>query len=246
MAVLVLNRSVYLSASCQEHNVGIDGVTEEDRMQALVRDVASILAKTSLTVYLNKPEWTLAQVVADSNSKKPDLHLALHSNSGKGLASGTETWCYGVVGTKSAEFGVLLQISLVGVLGLPDRGIKDGTVPGNRLAEIVQVKATSALTEIFFHDSARDVARFKERRQAVVEAVAREVCGWLDVEYPKVVEAITTQAPWVPDKAKIHVGSTTVEGVMIDEKVYAPVRALLDAMERRLTWDDATKTVTII
>jgi hypothetical protein len=145
-----------------------------------------------------------------------------------------------LTGTKSAEFGQRLQKALVENLKLPDRGIKDGTVPGSRLAEVVQTKATAVLTELFFHDNTGDIARFKERRLAVMEAIARVVCEWFGIKYSKPV----TLMPML-DKLKIYVGDVTLEGFLIDNQAYAPVRALIEAMERKVNWDSVSKTVTI-
>lgn len=175
--------SVYLSASCQEKNIGIDGVSEENRMQALAKVVAIDLRKLGVKVLLNDPHWTLSQVIVDSNTKKTDLHLALHSNAGKekNTGSGTETWCFGLRGTKSAAFGKKLQSAVVNVLELPDRGIKNGAEPDHRLGEIVNVFATSVLIELFFHDNAKDVARYKERASLVAAAITKTVADWFGV-----------------------------------------------------------------
>jgi len=177
--------SVYLSGSAQEHNAGVDGIIEEDRMQALVKDIAIILRAAGIIVYVNDPNWTLKQIIADSNNKVPNLHLALHSNAG-GAGTGTETWCYKKAGTKSSIFGKALQIALVSTLGLHDRGIKDATIDNN-IGEVLNTHATAVLTELFFHDNMADITRFTERRQAVVEAIANVVLQWFGIkqEVPK-------------------------------------------------------------
>jgi|GEM_PF-1139081 len=48
-----------------------------------------------------------------------------------------------------------------------------------------------------------------------------------------------------PPAPKIRVGNTELEGVMIDGRVYAPVRALIDALNYRVDWDETTRTVNI-
>lgn len=174
---------VYLSPSVQEGNFAVDGITEEDRMQALARDVAVLLRTAGIEVFLNDPSWTLAKIVADSNNRKPDLHVALHTNAGGG--TGTETWSYKTTGTRSSEFGQLLQGALVDALELTDRGVKDATIKGYRWADAYDTDATAVLAELFFHDNAGDLARFNERREKVVYAIAGAICEWFGLAHPK-------------------------------------------------------------
>ena len=166
--------SIYLSASTQEKNIGADGIPEETRMQALARDIAPLLQTRSVLVYLNKPEYSLAQIIYNSNAKKPDLHLALHSNAGGG--SGTETWTYKLEGTKSVLFGKQLQKTVAGVLGLPDRGVRDGFAAS--LGEIVGTDATAVLCELFFHDNLSDIKAFNAKRAELINAIVEVTCNW--------------------------------------------------------------------
>lgn len=221
--------SVYLSASSQESNLGIDGVSEEARMNVLVRDVGNILASRGVKVYYNDPAWGLSKIVSDSNAKQPDLHIAVHTNAGGG--TGTETWCYGISGTNSAAFGSKLQAALVGTLELRDRGIKDSSVHGFRWAEVVNTNATSVLTEVFFHDNAEDVKRYKQRYQRVVAAMADAVSEWFDLS--------------TPSQVQILAGGTTIDAVMIDNRSYAPVRQLAEALGHTVEWIESTKTVVV-
>lgn len=225
--------SVYLSASCQEKNIGVDGVTEEDRMQALAKNVAAFLRPAGIAVFLNKPEWSLSQIVADSNARKPDLHVALHSNAGGG--SGTETWCSGLTDSQSAAFGRKLQAALVQTLKLSDRGIRDATRPGYRWDEVCKTKAVSVLTEIFFHDFPTDVQRFYDRQQAVTAAIASVICDWFGVRlHPQ-------QTPAAKDgfaSVEIHVLEQVIAGIMVGGRAYAPVRELAKALGKQVRWDE--------
>jgi N-acetylmuramoyl-L-alanine amidase len=176
--------SVYLSGSCQEKNIGIDGMPEEMRMQAIVDDASILLKAKGVTVYRNNPAWDLGTVISDSNSKKPDLHVALHSNAGGG--SGVETWTYRTAGTNSAAFGAKLQAAVVKAIGLKDRGIKDATI--GKISEVTKTDATAVLIELFFHDNATDVYTFNAKRQAVIDAIVRTILEWFSInqatDYP--------------------------------------------------------------
>lgn len=221
--------SIYLSPSTQQNNIGVDGVSEEVRMNALARDVGALLTRRGITVYYNNPNWTLDQIISDSNAKNPDLHLSIHSNAGGG--SGTETWCYGISGTNSAAFGSRLQAALAGALELPDRGIKDSTVPGFRWAEVVRVTATSVLTEVYFHDNAADILRFNQRRNSVVQAMAGIISEWFDLAEPPTI--------------KIRAGGQVFDAVIIGSRSYAQVRQLAEALGHTVIWDEATRTVIV-
>lgn len=76
-------KSIYLSPSTQENNVGAGSYgTEEQRMNQVADVIQKVLERHGVRVYRNKPEWPLSQVVVDSNAKKPDVHFAVHSNAG--------------------------------------------------------------------------------------------------------------------------------------------------------------------
>ena len=75
-------KSIYLSPSTQENNVGAGNYgTEEQRMNEIM-DLIENQLRGHYILYRNRPNMTLQQVVADSNAKNPDLHFALHSNAG--------------------------------------------------------------------------------------------------------------------------------------------------------------------
>ncbi len=170
--------SVYLSGSVQEKNATVlPGKTEESIMQEFARNIAlAIQRKTDqIEIYLNQPEWTLDQVIADSNRRKPDLHVALHSNAGGG--TGTETWAW-PAGTNSFAFAILLQDKVVDALGLPDRGVKDG----RHLAEVKKTNSTAVLMEVFFHDNLSDMATFRANYEAVRDAARDAVIEWFGIK----------------------------------------------------------------
>jgi N-acetylmuramoyl-L-alanine amidase len=76
-----MSKIVYLSPSTQEKNIGAGNFgTEEYRMGLICNITEKVLKCHGVTVYRNKPEMTLAQVVIDSNKKNPDIHFAIHSN----------------------------------------------------------------------------------------------------------------------------------------------------------------------
>jgi N-acetylmuramoyl-L-alanine amidase len=168
--------TLYLSGSVQEHNQTVIGKSEEVIMQEFARNIGLAIQRRTdqIDIHLNRPEMTLAEVIADSNNRHPDLHLALHSNAGGG--NGTETWAW-PPGTNSYAFATLLQGKVVAALGLPDRGVKDG----RHLAEVGKTNSTAVLIEVFFHDNESDMARFRERYAEVRDAIAEAVIEWFGI-----------------------------------------------------------------
>ena len=69
---------VYLSPSLQEWNLGYGNYgTEEERMNQIADIVAYELQRHGLSVARNRPEMSLAEVVAESNSLNPRVHVAV-------------------------------------------------------------------------------------------------------------------------------------------------------------------------
>lgn len=159
--------AAYWSPSVQEWNPTVDGSNEEANMQKLV-DTVLTAWPLNIRAYRNKPEWTLKEVVRDSNRKltKTDLHFAVHTNAGKG--SGVEVYC-NMKNAKGKALAEQLSKDLSEVLGIPNRGAKDGM----HLYEIKCTKATTVLVEVCFHDNANDMAKLKSKWTPVA-AVLRQ------------------------------------------------------------------------
>ena len=90
-------KSVYLSPSTQENNIGYgDYGTEEERMQQVCDVVQEELLRHGITVFRNTPDMTLNQVVADSNQKiRPSIlrYIVTRVQEGRGVrCSVISTW----------------------------------------------------------------------------------------------------------------------------------------------------------
>lgn len=87
-------------------------------------------------------------------------------------------------------------------------------------------------------DLLRQYAIKPERVLGHKEVSATDCPGSLDVV---AIRALLTKSP----PPKIRIGGTEIEGVMIDDRVYAPVRDLINAFNYRIDWDGETRTVNI-
>lgn len=150
-----MSKSIYLSPSTQENNVGAGNYgTEEKRMNEIADITEKELKRHGVVVFRNKPEMSLTQVVADSNSKKPDLHFAIHSNAGGGR--GCEVFCY-KFGSTGEAFARSIYNNLAQLTPVKDRGVFQGYNyygTGKHMYEVTYTNCPAALVEVDFHDSA--------------------------------------------------------------------------------------------
>jgi len=149
-----MSKSVYLSPSTQENNIGAGNYgTEESRMNEIADITEKELKRHGVTVYRNTPNMTLTQVVTDSNNKKPDIHFAIHSNAGGGR--GCEVFCY-KFGCAGEAFARSIYNNLSGLTPTTDRGVFQGYNfygTGKHMYEVTYTNAPAALVEVDFHDS---------------------------------------------------------------------------------------------
>jgi len=185
-----MSKSVYLSPSTQEGNIGAAGYgTEEKRMNQVCDVTQKILEAHGLKTYRNKPEMTLKQLVADSNSKNPDIHLAIHSNAGgssnAGRARGAEIYCYRF-GGEGEKLARAIYNRLSPITPSSDRGVKESHSHfglGKPLYETAYTSAPAALVEIAFHDNADDSKWIMANISVIGTTLARGVLDYFGIGY---------------------------------------------------------------
>lgn len=172
-----MSKVIYLSPSTQENNVGVENYgTEEKRMNQVADVVEKVLLNHGLVVYRNKPEWTLQKVVQDSNSKKPDLHFAIHSNAGGGRGGEVFAYASGGEGEKAAR---AIYSELEPLTPTSDRGVKYNP----KLYELNSTNAPAALVEIAFHDSSEDTKWIIDNIEGIGIVLAKGVLKYLGIAY---------------------------------------------------------------
>lgn len=203
-----MSKSVYLSPSTQESNMGTgDYGTEEGRMNQVADVTERVLKEHGITVYRNKPEMTLSQVVADSNSRKPDIHFAIHSNAGGGR--GCEVYChkFGGNGEKLAK-AVYSELSPLTPTG--DRGVHEGYNfygPGKHMYELAYTNSPAALVETAFHDNQSDAQWIINNLEDIGIALAKGVLDYFGIQYVP-----TTQKPETNAKCyRVQIGAYNIK-----------------------------------
>ena len=168
---------VYLSPSLQEHNVGFgDYGTEIQRMNDVADVVQGELNRHGVVTYRNRPEWSLSQVVNDSNEKDPDLYFAIHSNAGGGR--GCEVYAYSP-GGDGERAAISVYEELEPLTPSQDRGVKFN--PG--LYELRGTTATAILIEVAFHDNPEDAAWIVNNIEGIGIAIAKGILKYFGISY---------------------------------------------------------------
>lgn len=174
--------TIYISPSTQERNVGYGKYgTEEARMNQIADVVCKYLDDTDIVYYRNDPRMTLSHVINDSNSKKPDVHLAIHSNAGGG--TGAECWVYDLSG-EHYKFAKIIYGKISAITPMKDRGIKVGT----HLGELRSTKAPACLIEIAFHDRKEDAEWIINNITLIGTELAKGICEYFNVKPKQKVE----------------------------------------------------------
>lgn len=192
-----MSKSVYLSPSTQEHNISYGNYgTEEERMNQIADVTQRVLKSHGVEVHRNKPEWSLAQVVNDSNQVKPDLHFAIHSNAGGGRGSEVFAYAAGGNGEKAAK---AIYSEIEPLTPTSDRGVKFNP----SLYELRNTNAPAALVEIAFHDNAEDATWIVNNIETIGVALAKGVLKYFAIPY----EAPIIEAPAPSKLYRVQVGA---------------------------------------
>jgi N-acetylmuramoyl-L-alanine amidase len=192
-----MGKSVYLSPSTQEHNIGAGNYgTEEMRMNQVADVTQRELLRHGVTVYRNKPEMTLTQVINNSNAKKPDLHQAIHSNASSGKARGCEVFCYKFGCGLGETLARNVYTELEPLTPTADHGVKQGKDfygPGKNMAEVANTNAPAALVEIAFHDNPDDAIWIVTHIEIIGIAIAKANLKTLEIPYQPIQNDISKQ-----------------------------------------------------
>jgi len=163
------------------------------------------------------------------NSVPSDIVIAIHFNSSVyKTAHGIET-LYSTLNSFSNEskyLAELIQEELINATGLTDRGVK---VVNSGVGVIKKIKRPTVLTENGFISNNEEYvwATNPDKIKILAEAHTKAICRYFGIEYKKKVEY-----PVV----KIKVNNTEIEGLIINDISYAPVRLLLENLDKTVKW----------
>jgi N-acetylmuramoyl-L-alanine amidase len=179
-------KSVYLSPSTQENNVGAGSYGTEEKRCNMIGDITEkILKNHGVKVYRNSPSMSLSKVVSDSNSKGANIHFAIHTNAYNKKARGCEIFChkFGGSGEKLAR-KVYSKVSAL--TPTSDRGVKQGYNfygSGKHMYELAYTKAPASLVEVAFHDNASDAKWIINNIEPIGTAIAKGILEYFGISY---------------------------------------------------------------
>lgn len=182
--------SVYLAPSCQMANIGkVPGYVEAVYCNKIADEAEPILKRHGVTVYRCGMTWKLDKVVKDSNAKRPDIHLGIHTNgSSNGKATGSVTFChkYGGNGEKLAK---LVQEEIEKISPFKGRGVKEGYRAYLKkgkyypMYELAYTNAPAALVEVGFHDNQEECTWIVNNIKEIGKALAKAVLKYFGIAY---------------------------------------------------------------
>lgn len=148
---------LFISPSSQDANKGLSGAyVEEVQMNKIADILIPELIRHGIVVGRNSKTGDYNTHVADSNSFKPDYHIAIHSNAtGKPTNTtirGCEMFCHKPLEplNKGTQMATAIYNEVVAIMTVKGRGIKDGTAT---MSEIKYTTAPACLIEIDYHDN---------------------------------------------------------------------------------------------
>jgi len=184
-------KSVYLSPSTQEKNIGYGNYgTEEYRANQIADITEKILKEYGITVYRNKPEMTLTQVVTDSNNKNPIIHFAIHTNANAGKSRGCEVFCHKSTG-EGHRLAKEIYTKISNLTPSSDRGIKQGHNfygQGKHMYELYSTNSPAALVEVAFHDNKDDSEWIIENIEKIGIELAKGILVYFGITYKEKAE----------------------------------------------------------
>lgn len=170
---------IYISASTQENNKGLDPFTTEEKEMNLIADnLIPLLAKDGrFTTKRNLMSMDPYQCASDSNDFLAELHVAIHSNAGGGV--GTEVFTFGP-NTNSEKLGKALYNQIAPLSPGNDRGVKYNP----KLIEVGNlVHATSCLIELDFHDNTAGARWIAGNHLSIAQALYKGICDYMGYKY---------------------------------------------------------------
>jgi len=165
-----------------------------------------------------------------ANDWEADLFISVHCNSaGDQRAKGFGVWTTPgeTASDKLAQF--ILDEYAKAFPDLVSRSCKEAN-----FYVLKRTRCPAVLVETaFISNPVEEVLLTSENFQLrAAQAIAHGVLKYSGLQLP-------------PTAPRIKVGDVIFNGIMVDDRVYGPVRALAEALERKVTWDQKQKLVKI-
>ena len=174
---------IYLSPSLQEFNPYSGGGNEEYYMNLIADAMEPYLTASGIEFDRNKPDMSLSQAIADSNSDNYDLHLAIHSNASPtgsvGQNTGADIYYY-PTSVNGKRFAETIQNNYRSAYREPDN---IDVIPTTSLAEVRRTKAPSVLIEVAYHDNPTEAQWIRDNIDNIARSLSQAVAQYLNVPF---------------------------------------------------------------
>lgn len=191
----------------------------------------------------------LSERAAVANRLGASLFVSPHCNAGGG--TGFESYIY----TKAGEATAAIQNAIHGELAayMAQHGIRDRGKKRANYAVLRETRMAAVLLELAFIDNEHDNRLLRDDGflRGAAAAAARGIAKALGLRRKaasptasKVTQA-ASQKPAEVQKCTIVFGDRKMEGIIYEDRSYAPVRALAEALGLKVEWDARTKSVHI-
>lgn len=231
---------------------GVTGVKEKVITLDVAQRLAKILAPVADVRLTREDDRALGPTLNDdlqaradmANNWGADIFVSIHCNSAANRsAHGCEV--YTSPGQTDADN---LAESIIRAMEakLPEITFRKDFTDGDsdkeeRFAVLMRTKMPAVLIELAFISNLIEEVLLEspEFQARAAQAIAEGIAGYLEIQLP---------LPALPDLdgVRIMVAGQVLQGKLIDERSYAPVRALAEALGCQVRWDGETNTVTIV
>ncbi len=228
--------------------VGPSGLKEKDVTLAVCKKLAQYLAG-SCEVRLTRTEdralgasenEDLRNRVTLANNWLADCFISVHCNSGSPAAKGMEVFTspgQGKSDTIAEEIVRAWEAEFPGAVVRKDLSDGDSDKEA-RYYVLVYTKMPAVLVELGFISNAAEEKLLAD--PAWQGRAARAIAAGLARAFNLKLSKLSGPAP---DKVKIVVAGKALEGLLLDGTSYAPVRALAEALGRKIRWVGGERTV---
>ena len=163
---------VYLSPSLKSKSIGVENYgLESYQMNKIADEVEKCLEKDGkFIIFRSKEFMTREEIIDDSKSIKPDIHIAIHSKMGD--KEGPE--CYTKVNSEISN-GFAKEIYKAIQSIYYNKDIDNGVIYDDKIIEIMSVNSPAVLIQVGCHESVNDARWIEKNTKNIGEAIANGI-----------------------------------------------------------------------
>lgn len=234
--------------------IGPTGVMEKNITLPVCQKVAGYLLPAGIDVRLTHDTdsipWQTGNINKDlaarckiANDWGADIFVSVHTNSAANTtAHGNEIYTTSGQGSADALANCIHNRYKA---AFPELTYREDWSDGDADKEagfyvLKNTNMPAVLTELAFISNPQEekLLASPEFQAKAALAIAQGIGDYFGVGIP-------LQGEFEPEKPRIQVGGAVLEGILVDGRTYAPVRALAEALGYQVSWDEKSKTVVI-